>query len=404
MKHTSTTSPLQTLDPGFVFLLSFICAVTVGNIYLAQPLLAEIATTFNVNAEKAGSVATLTQIGYGLGVLLIVPMGDLRERKSLILFLLLSVTIFLLIAGFSPSIFVLCAASLFVGIATTVPQIIIPYAASLAKDGERAAVIGKVQAGLLIGILLARTVSGAVAGALGWRSAYIISAVLMILMMIIITITFPKQEVNSRMSYLSVIRSMGTLLRQETVLQKVCLMGFFNFGIFGIFWTSLTFLLKTNFNLGPSVAGLFGLIGVVGALAASFSGRISDRQGPSYVQRISAVVTLISFVIFYFAGQSFVLLVLGVIVMDAGVQANHISSQAQVFSINPNARSRLNGVYMFFRFLGGATGSSLGALSWNQGGWTGVCTLGIIFSILTFTAFFFENSSGLRAKYSIKIK
>ena len=378
------TASARPLDPQFTFILSFICAITIGNLYIVQPLLAEMATEFGTSPSSIGTVATLAQVGYGIGVLLVVPLGDLVERRALMLWLLSGVTASLLLAGFAPHLSVLACASLFIGFSTVVPQVILPYAASLAPDRERASVLGTIQSGLLIGILLARTVAGTIGEFTGWRSVYFVAAGMSVLIAIGIRARFPRQEVGARMSYARVLASMGTLMRRHSTLRRVSLSGAMNFAVFSSFWTVLSFLLKDSFGYGPAVVGLFGLVGVIGALAASVAGKLSDRRGTNYTQRLSLIVTLASFVLYLFAGHSIVLLVVGVLVMDAGVQANHVSCQAEVFSLDATARSRLNGLYMFSRFTGGALGSLLGAWAWSHWGWAGVCGTSIALCILAF--------------------
>lgn len=382
-KGLGQSQSTHALDRKHVLLLAIICALTVSNLYLVQPLLAEIAEAFQVSAASVGIVATLSQVGYGIGVLLIVPLGDLFERRMLILTLMTLVTSMLVFAGFSSSLPLLSIANLLIGITTVVPQIVIPYAASLAPPRQQASVVGTVQSGLLIGILLARTVSGGIASALSWRGAYFVAAAISVLISVVIWFRFPKQEVAQKLSYPTLLRSMGSLLASHSVLRRVSIAAAFNFAAFSVFWTTLAFLLDSSFHYGPGVVGLFGIIGVVGAAASSVAGRMTDRRGARFTQYLSFIVTLISFVIFCFGEHSLVMLILGVIVMDAGVQAAHIACQVDVFSIYPEARARLNGIYMFLRFAGGALGSLMGAWSWNHWGWPGVCGAGLILCILS---------------------
>lgn len=372
------------LDRRLVLLLAVICALTIGNLYLAQPLLEQIARYFGRSASEVGSIATLSQLGYGTGVLLLVPLGDLVERRKLIYILLTAVTVTLVLAGVAPSLAFLSLASLLIGFSTVVPQVIIPYSASLAPPETRASVIGTVQSGLLIGILLARTFSGAIASVGGWRSAYLVSALLSVCVIVVVKFTFPRQEVGARSTYFALLKSMFTLVRRHDRLWKVSFSGGLNFAAFCAFWTTLAFLLESSFHYGPGAAGLFGLVGVVGALMASLAGRVSDRRGAHYTQLASTWITLFSFVIYFFAEHSLALLILGVIVMDAGAQANHIACQADVFSIDHEARSRLNGIYMFIRFTCGAIGSGVGAWVWSHCAWSGVSVFGLAVCVVSF--------------------
>ena len=370
-------------ERSLILMLSLIAAITVGNLYLAQPLLAEIAHVFATSPARAGAVVTLGQIGYGLGVLLIVPLGDLRERRALMLVLFGGVTVGLLACAAAPTLLVLVIASFVVGVFTVIPQIIMPYAASIATDERRATVIGTVQSGLLIGILLARTVSGTIASAVGWRAVFVVAAAAGLAMAALVWARFPRQQVTARLSYREVLASMWRLLAREPVLRRVGLSGAANFAVFSGFWTTLPFLINKVYGYGPGAAGVFGLVGVVGAVSARYGGRLSDARGPQFTQRLSLVVTAASFSLFAFASISLVPLVAAVIVLDAGCQANHISCQAEAFTLDPAARSRINGIYMFLRFLGGAAGSAISVFSWNHGGWRAYCITGVALCALS---------------------
>ena len=375
-----------------ILLLSLIAAITVGNLYLAQPLLAELEHVFAASPAAAGAVVTLGQVGYGLGVLLIVPLGDLRERRQLMLVLFAGCTVGLVASALAPSLPLLIAASFAVGVFTVIPQIIMPYAASIAPDDRRASVIGTVQSGLLVGILLARTVSGTIASFAGWRSVFIVAAVLGLAMAALVWAKFPRQAPSAKLTYRETLVSMLSLLAREPVLRRVGLSGAANFAVFSGFWTTLPFLIHSAYGYGPGAAGVFGLVGVVGAASARYGGRLSDLRGPQFTQKLSLVVTLASFALFVFADVSLVPLVAAVIVLDAGCQANHISCQAEAFTLDPTARSRINGIYMFLRFLGGAAGSAISAFAWNHGGWHAYCVSGAVLCVLAFVPYVIRSS------------
>ena len=379
-------------ESRLILLLSLIAAITVGNLYLAQPLLAELEHVFRAGPGAAGAVVTLGQVGYGLGVLLIVPLGDLRERRQLMLVLFAGCTVGLLVSAAAPTLLVLIAASFAVGVFTVIPQIIMPYAASIAPDHRRASVIGTVQSGLLVGILLARTVSGTIASVAGWRAVFVVAAVLGLAMAALVWVKFPRQAPTAKLSYRATLVSMLKLLAREPVLRRVGLSGAANFAVFSGFWTTLPFLISSAYGYGPGAAGVFGLVGVVGAASARYGGRLSDLRGPQYTQKLSLVVTLASFALFAFADRSLVPLVAAVIVLDAGCQANHISCQAEAFTLDANARSRINGIYMFLRFLGGAVGSAVSALAWKHGGWHAYCVSGAVLCVLAFVPYAIRSS------------
>ncbi|HEX4457003.1 MAG TPA: MFS transporter [Polyangia bacterium] len=378
-----TPAAPPTLDRRLLALLTVTAAITVGNLYLAQPLLAEIGHQLHASTTATGTIVTLAQVGYGLGVLFIVPLGDLLERSRLILVLLGGVTASLLLAAAAPTLPLLSAACLLIGITTVVPQIVIPYTASLAPDDRRSSILGTVQGGLLIGILLARTFSGAVASLVGWRGVFVAAAVLCALLGLAVWLRFPRQKPHLSLSYGAVLRSLAHL-RHNRVLMRVSLAGALSFAVFTSFWTTLPFLLESAYGKGPGTAGLFGIVGAVGALAAGLAGRLADRKGERWTQWASLVVVLLAFVPFWFAGHSMIALIIAVVIMDAGIQASHIALQAQAFNTDHHARSRINGVYMFIRFAGGAAGSALGAVSWSHWGWRGFCVSGLLCLVASF--------------------
>jgi predicted MFS family arabinose efflux permease len=363
------------LDRGLLGLLSLIAAVSVGNLYLAQPLLVEMGRAFAVTPTSVGAVVTLGQVGYGTGVLLLVPLGDLLDRRRLILALLGGVVLALLCCGTAPTLGALCAASLGVGLCTVIPQVVVPYAASLAPDDQRASVLGTVQGALLVGILLSRTLSGGLATWVGWRGVYFAAALVCVALAAAVAARFPRQPTGVTLSYRGALASM-LALAGEPVLLRVSLASGLNFAVFTGFWTALPFLLQARYGQGTAAAGAFGLLGAAGAILARYVGRLADRRGTHFTQLISAAATLASFGAFVLGERGLGWLMLGVVVMDAAVQGVHIACQVEAFTVAPSARSRVNGVYMFIRFAGGALGSAVGAACWGRWGWAGVCASG----------------------------
>jgi predicted MFS family arabinose efflux permease len=362
-------------------LISFICAVAVGNLYFAQPILVLVGDALQATPSEVGWVATLAQVGYGLGVLFLVPLGDVLERRRLIVCLLCSVAVALAAAGRATTLSGLVWANFFVGVTTVSPQVLIPYAASLTAQAQRATVLGTIQSGLLVGILLARTVAGAVAAEWGWRAIFFIAAGLSLALALLVRLTLPVQPAGQRATYVALLRSMPELFAKNPGLRRVGAISALNFASFSAFWTTLAFLLADSYHYGPGVVGLFGIVGVAGALGASAAGRMADRRGTAAAQRLACIVTCVAFAVYLASPYSLAALVLGVVLMDAGVQAAHIACQAEVFALEPAARSRLNGIYMFLRFAGGAAGSLLGAWSWSVLRWPGVCLTGGLLSL-----------------------
>lgn len=375
--NTEKNAPLG-INPVTVTIMSIACGLTVSNVYLNQPLLAEIGQAFHANARQAGAVTTLTQIGYTLGILFLVPLGDALERRRLILILLTCVTIALTLASLAPNLVWLAAAGLLIGLTTIIPQIVIPLAASLVDADRRGRIVGRVSSGLLIGILGGRVVSGFLGEKLGWRPVFAIAAALMVLLAIAVAKWFPRSRTTATMPYGELMRSLPALFREEPALRQACFFQAMAFGSFTAFWTALPFFLKTPpYHYGPAAAGLFGLVGIGGACAAPAVGIVADRRGPLWANGIAMVLTLLSFVVFWAGGTQLIGLIAGVLLLDVGVQANQVSNQTRIFSLRPDARNRINAVYMVSSYSGGFTGSFLGAWAWTRNGWPGVCTVGL---------------------------
>ena len=360
-----------------VALLAIAAGASVGNLYYAQPLLPEIARTFGAAPREVGLVAVLTQVGYGAGMLLFVPLGDVLERRGLMLALLGAVTLSLLAAGGAPSIAVLAVASFAVGFTTVVPQLAVPRAAHRAAPAERGRAVGTVMSGLLVGILAARTVAGFVGERLGWRGMYVIAAVAMIALAVMLRALFPRSLPEQAMPYPRLLASMATLVRREPVLREASLLGAGGMGAFSAFWATLAFRLEAPpFGLGPRAAGLFGLVGIGGALAASAAGKLADRLPPRALGGAFLAIALGGFAALYFAGGSLWGIGLGVVLLDLGVQGSHVSNLARIHALSPAERSRRNTVYMVTYFAGGALGTALATAAWGRWRWAGVCVVG----------------------------
>ncbi len=384
------------IDQKLVWILSVACAMSVANLYYNQPLLADMAHTFSVSESAVGFIATLAQLGYAAGLLFIIPLGDSFDRRNLITLTLIAVTLSLLAVALAPSIGLLAIASFAVGVTTVAPQVIVPFAASLAHPEQRGRVVGMVMSGLLIGVLLARTVSGVVAAQLGWRAVYWIAAIMMIVLAITLRLVLPKEEPHTSMSYPGLLRSLWGLLRTEPVVRETSIFGALVFAAFSVFWVTLVFFLGTPpYHYGSEVAGLFGLVGVVGAVAASNIGKIADRIDPRVITGIMIGTALVAFLVLWLLGYMLWGLIVGVILLDLGTQGAQISNQARVFSLNAEARSRLNTIYMVSYFIGGSLGSSLGAYAWSIGHWNGVCAVG---TLLLVTALIVYAVRGRRAR------
>ncbi len=366
-----------------MFLMATTCGITIANIYYAQPLLSEIARTFQVSQGDIGVVAMLTQIGYAMGMLFLLPLGDIRERRSLIVFMIFMAAGALILMSASFNMHMLFFAAFVVGFASIVPQLIISFAAHLASPKERGKVIGTIMSGLLIGILVSRTFSGTIGVAFGWRIVYISAAVMMLILAIFLKRLLPLSEPILDVNYGSLLRSLWGMVKNEPVLREASFTGAMMFAGFSVFWTSLAFLLESSlYNLGAQAAGMFGLVGVAGALAASSVGRIADKKSARFTLHIAIMLGILSYVCLWFLGFKLWGLVIGVILLDLGTQSGQVSNQTIIFGLQPKANNRLNTVFMFFYFIGGAIGSIIGAYSWSHFGWNGVCIAGFMFEII----------------------
>lgn len=374
------------LTPSLLWVMAIATGLIVANLYYNQPLLDDMARTFHVGSGKAGQVGGLTQLGYATGMLFIAPLADMIRRKRLIMVCLALATVALVLVGMAAGINLLIAASYFVGIFSLIPQLLVPMTAHLAKPEERGAKIGFVMSGLLLGILLSRTISGFVGAHLGWRAMFYIAAGIMVVIWLLLFFLLPEVEPEYTGTYGALMKSLLTLIKEEPALRVAAIRGALCFACFSAFWVTLTFLLRENFNKGSDVAGLFGLVGAFGALAAGLMGKLSDKMDAYKLSAFTLLLIVISFVVFFFSAHSFVGLVIGVIIMDMGVQATHISNQSLIFALRPEARNRINTIYMVTYFIGGGFGTYLAAQAWAYYKWTGVCILGIAVSVTAIVA------------------
>lgn len=370
----------QTVNNMLVILMAVTCGLVVANIYYNQPLLLQMAGTFGVNEQQISVIATITQVGYTLGLLFIVPLGDKTERRKLILFKLAGAAVFMAMAAMATNYWTMVVASLLIGFFSAVPQLLLPMAASLAPDATRGKIVGKVMSGLLVGILLSRTLSGFIGAHFGWPAVFYSGSIAMVILWMVLALKLPQNPPSFEGSYGSLMRSLGTLTKELPALRQTAYTGFFMFGAFSIFWTTLVFLLEgAPFYYKSDMVGLFGLIGTCGALAAPLAGKSADTKGPQFAIRLGIIGALLAFVIMGFSASSLTGLIIGVILLDIGMQVTHISNQSKVFALRPAARSRLNTIYISSAFAGGSIGSLLGAQAWNYWQWTGVSMLGAAF-------------------------
>lgn len=362
------------LSATALYAMATASGIAVANIYYNQPMLGIMEDDFP--QAITGIVPTATQLGYALGLLFILPLGDIVHRRKLIVGQFLILAFSLVLAALAPTAGTLVAASLFVGASATVAQQIVPFAASLADPEKRGSTIGTVMAGVLSGILFSRTLSGFVGEHFGWREMFWLGVPMALAASVLMYVTLPDHAPVSRMAYNSALKSLAHLWRRESALRSAALMQAALFGSFTAFWTVLALYLATpKFNLGADVAGLFGVVGAVGVFAAPLAGKVADRKGPHFVVWLGIVLTIAAWLMFG-AWSSLIALVIGVIVLDFGIQSALVSNQHIVYALDPDARSRLNTIFMTAMFLGGSAGAALASAAWSYEGWIGVTILG----------------------------
>lgn len=354
--------------------------LSVASNYYAQPLLPLIGHDLHLSTGTAGLLVTVTQLGYAAGLVFLLPLGDLLERRRLTVVLSLLLAVGLLVIAISPTAPVLFTAAVAVGALSVLAQILVPLAATLADEDSRGRVVGTVMSGLLLGILLARTIAGALAATGTWRVIYAVAAALVVGQAVALRRVLPLAPTSTRLGYAALLRSVWHLIRTERVLQLRSALGALSFGAFSVLWTSMAFLLAgPPYHYGVAVIGLFGLVGAAGALAASSAGRLADRGLGNAVTLGSTLLLAACWLPIWVGRSSVAGLIVGVVVLDLAVQGVHITNQSEIFRLAPDVRSRVNSAYMTSYFAGGAGGSAASAFAYSAWGWSGVCVVGAAF-------------------------
>ena len=357
-----------------ILLMAFCTGLIVANIYYCQPLVILVAKDFGLTESHAGKITYLTQAGYAIGLFLLVPLGDMFERKKQILVITGLAVASLLVAGFSHSFLVLETACVLIGASSIVPQLILPMAANLSTDETRGQTIGVIMSGLLIGILASRALSGSIGFLWGWRSVYFMAAGICLLLMGLMAKRFPQSIPSFKGTYAELMSSMWGYVKTQPILREASLINFFAFAVLSAFWTTMVlYLASPPYSFQTLQIGLFGIAGAAGALAAPLVGKLSGRSNPRRNVVIGLTFQLLSIALFYFTGSYLVMFVLGIIVIDIGQQAIHVTNQTRIYAILPEARNRLNTVFMSVSFVGAACGSALGLWLWEQGQWSLFC-------------------------------
>jgi predicted MFS family arabinose efflux permease len=351
--------------------LGLACAVGVSTMYYNQPLLIEMGHTYGVTAGRTGFVAVATQVGYAVGLLMFVPLGDVLERRGLMMKMYAAVAVALLLVAVAPSLSWLMVGSVLIGLFASVTHVALPIAPDLVDDSQRGRAIGIVMTGLLLGILLARTFAGWVSRISGWQSVFVVAAVVNAAFVPLLWKVMPKLPPKQKLRYSDAMKSLWTLFKTQPLLRESSVLGALVFASFSCFWTTLAFVLYSHYGLGAAVAGTFGLVGAAGALVASVAGRLADKHGSRWVISVGTALLAASYVLLWGEERAHVstpvhliALAVGVIVLDIGAQMTQVANQTRIFGLVPSARSRLNTVYMTVYFTGAAVGSALATVAW----------------------------------------
>jgi predicted MFS family arabinose efflux permease len=366
--------PSSSISFGMTLVMAIACGVAAANIYYNQPMLGIMEAAFPGQVTVIGLVPTATQLGFAAGLLLLVPLGDRFDRRRLILIQLAALTLSLAAAALAPDAWSLVVASALVGGTSSVAQQIVPFAAELAEPSRRGATIGIVMSGLLCGILFGRALAGAVGDHHGWRAMFWLGLLLVVAVGLLLAAVLPRTHPKTQEGYGALLRSLAMLWREEPELRRATIIQGCLFGSFSALWTVLL-QLDARYHLSAEIAGLFGIIGAVGVLFAPIAGKIADRRGPYTVIGLGSIVMLTSWVVFAVWGMIAGLIV-GVILLDFGEQGALVSNQNVIYALRPQARNRLNTIFMGGMFVGGAVGSAGASLAWQFAGWAVVCAFG----------------------------
>ncbi|UYL07808.1 MFS transporter [Bdellovibrio sp. SKB1291214] len=397
--HPTAEVPARTLT----LLLGLTVGVIAANLYYAQPLVAMISKALGIATSSAGLVVTFTQVGYGLGVLLLVPLADLLENKKLIITLMMVAVIALLGLAFSTSVIPYFTAAFILGIGTSAVQIVVPYAAHMTSESHRGRVVGSLMSGLMLGIMLSRPISSLLTDLLSWHAVFFLSAAFMTAMAFILYKFLPprKPEHTENIRYGKLIASMGELFVTTPVLRRRAIYQAFMFGAFCLFWTSAPlYLMSETYHLSQTAIAIFAFAGVAGAISAPFAGRLADKGMSTSATIVAMLAAIASFAVTHILEPgSYValgVLVFAAILLDAGITATLVLGQRAIFSLKPEYRGRLNGLYIATIFVGGAAGSYAGAWAYAHGGWMMTTIVGALFPATALIYFFTEWLTGFR--------
>jgi predicted MFS family arabinose efflux permease len=364
-------------------MMAIIAGAVITNIYCTQPILPLIKAGFGVDLTTVDLVAAAALLGFSTGLALLLPLGDRFDRRKLVLGQIALAFFFGIAAAVSPSIWTLIAASFGLGIVSCVPQQLVPFAAVMSHPHQRGRSVGTVVSGIMVGILLGRTVAGVVGATYGWRAVYGLEAAFMVPVFVAAATLLPRGVPSTNLSYGRLLASLWPLARDHRPIRESMMVQALLWACFNAFWVNLAALLATGpWHLGSAWAGGFGIIGAAGAFAASLGGHISDRRGARHVVGLSIGTVTLAYLLLSGANSSLALLVIGVIVLDIGVQAGLVSNQTRAFAVDPKAQGRINSLYMTATFFGGAIGTVVSGWLMSRFGWTGIVAFGIALGLV----------------------
>jgi predicted MFS family arabinose efflux permease len=383
-----STTPVSPPTPAVasrakIVMMAIIAGAVITNIYCTQPILPLIKAGFGVDLTTVDLVAAAALLGFSTGLALLLPLGDRFDRRKLVLGQIALAFVFGIAAAVSPSIWTLIAASFGLGIVSCVPQQLVPFAAVMSHPHQRGRSVGTVVSGIMVGILLGRTVAGVVGATYGWRAVYGLEAAFMVPVWIAAASLLPRGMPSTDLPYGRLLASLWPLARDHRPIRESMMVQALLWACFNAFWVNLAALLTTGpWHLGSAWAGGFGIIGAAGAFAASLGGHISDRRGARHVVGLSIGTVTLAYLLLSGANSSLALLVIGVIVLDIGVQAGLVSNQTRAFAVDPKAQGRINSLYMTATFFGGAVGTVVSGWLMSRFGWTGIVAFGIALGLV----------------------
>jgi predicted MFS family arabinose efflux permease len=393
MNHVQTKT--NTVPNWVTLLLAIACGVIVANLYYAQPLIGLISADTNLSPASAGLIVTLTQVGYVIGLLFIVPLSDLIENRRLVVSALAVVICALVAAPLAHNALFFLVAAMFIGLGSVAAQILVPYAAHLATEDRRGQVVGNIMSGLLLGIMLARPIASFITDFWGWQAVFALSAIITTILTILLALVLPERKPSPTMNYGELIGSLWLLFKTKSILRRRAFYQACLFGAFSLFWTVVPLWLTNHFHLSQQGIALFALAGVSGAIAAPIAGRLADKGLTRVLTGSAILIAALSFLLPLIVQDdsaiALAILVVSAIMLDMAVSGNLVLGQRAIYSLGNEIRGRLNGVFMAVFFIGGAIGSSLGGWAYASGGWMLASMLGLSMPIAALLYYFTEK-------------